>query len=202
MRASTTLDWSRCSSLQSTSRARRSRPRTSPATRSRLRRWRTDPSWPTTSLRESFRRGPRETGRAGARGAGRADARHIPVRAHAEGHLCNPIHRHRGQPELRKPDLVPDSLRHGSVVAERELHRSIRLPDSELPGETSSPAAAPGHLCVYESFASNRNFVCIARAAPGYTCSASANRNDAVVVVGSAAAGTVLSVGTWPATAP
>lgn len=67
-------------------------------------------------------------------------------------------------------------------------------------GTSLSPNAAPGHLCVFETFDDNTNFNCIASAAT-YSCGAS-NAFGATLFVTAAAAGQTSNVGTWAVTAP
>lgn len=72
---------------------------------------------------------------------------------------------------------------------------------AECPGTDLAPEALPGHLCVYETSATNRELSCNITATGGtWTCDA-ADAYGAAVYVVSSDAGRTFSVGTWAVTA-
>ena len=72
---------------------------------------------------------------------------------------------------------------------------------ANCPGTLANPRAAPGHLCVYESFRSNVELFCIARTGPSYQCDVSDNTGSSFFIT-SAAAGQTLSAGRWVVAVP
>lgn len=73
--------------------------------------------------------------------------------------------------------------------------------DSNCPGTSANPTAAPGYLCVYAAYEQNVGSSCITTTAGEWTCGAASQYGAAPYVTG-AAAGRVASVGTWAVTAP
>jgi len=74
-------------------------------------------------------------------------------------------------------------------------------PPAACPGTAADPAAAPGNLCVYESFQANRGGACIAKVGSGYVCGATDPYGTSLFMTATAV-GTITSVGTWAVTAP
>ncbi len=74
-------------------------------------------------------------------------------------------------------------------------------PPAACPGTAANPAAAPGNLCVYESFQTNRTGQCLAKVGGSYACDLS-DVYGTTVYLNAAAAGSFTSVGTWAVTAP
>jgi hypothetical protein len=73
------------------------------------------------------------------------------------------------------------------------------VPPAECPGTAENPQAAPGHLCVFESFSVNLASVTIFTGTTGGTGQAS--RWGAGLWIQSTAAGNFFSYGTWAVTA-
>jgi hypothetical protein len=73
-------------------------------------------------------------------------------------------------------------------------------PTLNCPGTVDNPQAAPGNLCVYEGANLNRNLDCLFKPSSG-TCTLSDPFGFAISIT-SAAAGGVMSRGSWAATAP
>jgi hypothetical protein len=71
---------------------------------------------------------------------------------------------------------------------------------AQCPGSAVNPQAAPGHLCVYESYSQNRGQVVLFTGTTGFTNQAS--KWGAGVWLIPAAAGNAFSYGTWAVTAP
>ena len=86
------------------------------------------------------------------------------------------------------------------AVAMPGLQEDVRPPGSSptasCPGNASDPQAAPGHLCVYQGVRTNVLSVCVGG---GAMCGLT-DRSGAIVHVTAAAAGTVVSTGTWALT--
>lgn len=72
---------------------------------------------------------------------------------------------------------------------------------ANCPGSATSPAAAPGHLCVYERIRSNIGSSCITRTGSGYSCGV-ADPFGASIFTESAAAGYSYAIGSWAMTIP
>jgi hypothetical protein len=75
--------------------------------------------------------------------------------------------------------------------------QSGTTPPAACPGTATAPAARPGHLCVYESLATNEGL----RNVNGPSGDGSTYRFGARLFIRSAAAGNYYSGGTWAATA-
>lgn len=71
---------------------------------------------------------------------------------------------------------------------------------ANCPGTVANPQAAPGNVCVYEGANLNRNLDCLFKPSSG-TCTLSDPFGFAISIT-SAAAGGVMSRGSWAATAP
>ena len=79
-------------------------------------------------------------------------------------------------------------------------------PPAECPGTSAQPEAAPGHLCVYESYAFNRVTssaeTCIAKAGGTWICDQTDPWGATVWINSATDTGRTVSVGSWAATPP
>jgi hypothetical protein len=74
-------------------------------------------------------------------------------------------------------------------------------PTANCPGSAGNPLAAPGNLCVYETFAVNIGFRCIAETGASYLCGQAEVFGSSLFVTATAA-GQTSSTGTWAVTIP
>lgn len=96
-----------------------------------------------------------------------------------------------------------DSISFGFELAsapEEHFLQAGAASTAQCPGSAVNPLAAPGHLCVYESFSQNRGSVVLFTGTTGGTNQAS--KWGAGVWLIPAAAGNAFSYGTWAVTAP
>ena len=90
-----------------------------------------------------------------------------------------------------------DNISFGFTFASAPNARFVLVgaaPPAECPGTSANPEAAPGHICVYERYQSNRGALSRDDAGP--------NKQGTALYATPAGAGTYYTVGVWAATSP